>query len=62
MVLAITGYTELLENESWLQRSIKLRNPYVDPMNYIQVAALKQFREQPDTPLPTRCAQRCCCR
>jgi phosphoenolpyruvate carboxylase len=50
MVLAITGYAELLENESWLQRSIKLRNPYVDPMNYIQVAALKQLREQPDTP------------
>ena len=50
MVLAITGYVELLENESWLQRSIKLRNPYVDPMNYIQVAALKQLREQPETP------------
>jgi phosphoenolpyruvate carboxylase len=50
MVLAVTGYSELLENESWLQRSIKLRNPYVDPMNYIQVAALKQLREQPDAP------------
>jgi phosphoenolpyruvate carboxylase len=49
MVLAVTGYTELLENELWLQRSIKLRNPYVDPMNYIQVAALEQLREQPDT-------------
>lgn len=48
MVLAVTGYAELLENEQWLQRSIKLRNPYVDPMNYIQVAALKQLREQPD--------------
>jgi phosphoenolpyruvate carboxylase len=50
MVLAVTGYAELLENELWLQRSIKLRNPYVDPMNYIQVAALKQLREQPDAP------------
>ena len=49
MVLAVTGYSELMENESWLQRSIKLRNPYVDPMNYIQVAALKQLREQADT-------------
>jgi phosphoenolpyruvate carboxylase len=48
MVLAVTGYTELLENELWLQRSIKLRNAYVDPMNYIQVAALEQLREQPD--------------
>ena len=48
MVLAVTGYSELLENESWLQRSIKLRNPYVDPMNYIQVAILDRLREQPD--------------
>jgi phosphoenolpyruvate carboxylase len=47
-VLAVTGYSELLENESWLQRSIKLRNPYVDPMNYIQVALLARLREQPD--------------
>jgi phosphoenolpyruvate carboxylase len=49
LVLAVTGYAELLENEQWLQRSIKLRNPYVDPMNYIQVAALKQLRERPNT-------------
>jgi phosphoenolpyruvate carboxylase len=50
LVLAVTGYTELLENESWLQRSIKLRNPYVDPMNYIQVALLERLRQQPDAP------------
>ncbi len=50
MVLAITGYSELLENESWLQRSIKLRNPYVDPLNYIQVALLEQWRKEPDSP------------
>ncbi len=48
MALAVTGYSELLENESWLQRSIKLRNPYVDPMNYIQVAILDRLRQQPD--------------
>jgi phosphoenolpyruvate carboxylase len=50
LVLAVTGYGELLENESWLQRSIKLRNPYVDPMNYIQVAILDRLRQQPDAP------------
>lgn len=50
LTLQITGYEELLDNESWLQRSIKLRNPYVDPMNYIQVAALAQLRAQPDAP------------
>jgi phosphoenolpyruvate carboxylase len=46
MILAATGYQELLDNESWLQRSIKLRNPYVDPLNYIQVALLRCLREQ----------------
>ncbi|RIK54962.1 MAG: hypothetical protein DCC57_06020, partial [Chloroflexi bacterium] len=50
LVLAVTGYGELLENEQWLQRSIKLRNPYVDPLNYIQVALLERLRQQPDAP------------
>lgn len=50
VVLAVTGYSELLENEQWLQRSIKLRNPYVDPLNYIQVALLERLHQQPDTP------------
>lgn len=43
-VLKITGYQELLENETWLQRSIKLRNPYVDPLNYIQAHAVASAR------------------
>ena len=47
MVLAVTGYAELLEGEVWLQRSIRLRNPYVDPMNYIQVALLERLRSRP---------------
>jgi phosphoenolpyruvate carboxylase len=47
MVLQVTGYSELLENEQWLQRSIKLRNPYVDPLNYVQAALLRQLRQNP---------------
>lgn len=47
MILAITGYRDLLDNEPWLQRSIRLRNPYVDPLNYIQVAMLRKLREEP---------------
>jgi phosphoenolpyruvate carboxylase len=34
----------LLENEPVLARSIKLRNPYVDPLNYLQVEMLKRRR------------------
>jgi phosphoenolpyruvate carboxylase len=49
MVLRIVGHHDLLENEQWLQRSIKLRNPYVDPLNYIQVALLRRFRNQTPT-------------
>ena len=43
-VLAITGQRELLENEPVLARSIKLRNPYVDPLNYLQVEMIKRRR------------------
>ena len=43
-VLAVTGQRELLENEPVLARSIKLRNPYVDPLNYLQVEMIKRRR------------------
>ncbi|HBY94276.1 MAG TPA: phosphoenolpyruvate carboxylase [Chloroflexi bacterium] len=43
-ILAITGQSDLLDNEPWLQRSIRLRNPYVDPLNYIQVAMMHRLR------------------
>ncbi|MEZ4659318.1 MAG: phosphoenolpyruvate carboxylase [Caldilineaceae bacterium] len=46
--LQITGSKELLDNEVWLQRSIRVRNPYVDPLNYIQVALLERLRTDPD--------------
>src|ERR1700733_5188109 len=35
-ILAITGQSELLENNQVLARSIRLRNPYVDPISLIQ--------------------------
>lgn len=47
MILTITGYNDLLDNEPWLQRSIRLRNPYVDPLNYMQVALLKRLLAEP---------------
>ena len=49
-VLRITGQTELLENNQVLARSIRLRNPYVDPMSIIQVELLRRKREGEDTP------------
>lgn len=43
-VLAIKGSRELLDTEPTLQRSIALRNPYVDPMNLMQVDLLQRWR------------------
>jgi phosphoenolpyruvate carboxylase len=48
-VLRITNQTELLENNRVLARSIRLRNPYVDPMSLIQVELLKRKRAGEDT-------------
>ncbi|UWZ84770.1 phosphoenolpyruvate carboxylase [Occallatibacter riparius] len=50
VVLAITGQTELLEDNQVLARSIRLRNPYVDPMHLIQVDMLRRKRAGEDTP------------
>jgi phosphoenolpyruvate carboxylase len=47
IVLAITGFESLLDNEPWLRRSITLRNPYVDPLNYIQVALIERLKVNP---------------
>jgi len=43
-VLAIRESRELLDSDPTLQRSIQLRNPYVDPMNLMQVDLLRRWR------------------
>lgn len=43
-VLLITGQKALLESNPVLARSIRLRNPYVDPMSLIQVELLRRKR------------------
>jgi len=44
MILLITGQRELLSGNLVLARSIRLRNPYVDPMSLIQVALMRRNR------------------
>jgi phosphoenolpyruvate carboxylase len=44
MLLAVTGQSGLLEANSVLSQSIRLRNPYVDPMSLIQVELLRRKR------------------
>ena len=49
-VLAVTRQKELLQTNHVLANSIRLRNPYVDPMHLIQVDMLKRKRAGEDTP------------
>lgn len=43
-VLGVTGQSRLLEENEVLARSIKLRNPYVDPLSLVQVDLLRRKR------------------
>ena len=43
-ILDITGLPDLLANAPVLQRSIRLRNPYVDPLSFMQVELLERLR------------------
>ena len=48
MVLEVTGHSELLENSPVIRRSIDVRNPYVDPINLVQVELLHRVRAKRD--------------
>lgn len=47
MVLAVTKQKDLLASTPVLQKSIRVRNPYVDPISYLQVELLRRLRELP---------------
>jgi phosphoenolpyruvate carboxylase len=44
VVLSISAHANLLDEEPITQNAIQLRNPYVDPLNYIQVEMLRRIR------------------
>ena len=52
-VLELTGHRELVESNAVLRRSIDVRNPYVDPINLLQVELLRRLRERPDDDVRT---------
>jgi phosphoenolpyruvate carboxylase len=47
MILAITGQTTLLQTNPVLEHSIRLRNPYVDPLSLLQVDLIRRKRVLP---------------
>jgi phosphoenolpyruvate carboxylase len=46
-LLTITGQHRLLDRDPVLQRSVTRRNPYVDPLSFIQVELLERVRRDP---------------
>jgi phosphoenolpyruvate carboxylase len=49
IVLAISGHASLLDEEPVTQTAVQLRNPYIDPLNYIQVEMLRRLRALSDS-------------
>ena len=47
IICRITQQEALLDNQPVLQKSIRLRNPYVDPLSYLQVELLRRLRALP---------------
>jgi len=44
-ILGLTGQEELLQHDQRLALSIRLRNPYIDPISVLQVDLLRRWRE-----------------
>jgi phosphoenolpyruvate carboxylase len=51
-ILDIVGGGELLATTPWFQRSIEARNPYIDPLNLIQIELLGRYRAAPEGEKP----------
>ncbi len=49
-LLGVTGQTSLLQKNSTLDTSIRLRLPYIEPLNLLQVELLKRHRAGEDDP------------
>ncbi|MFN2199061.1 MAG: phosphoenolpyruvate carboxylase [Anaerolineales bacterium] len=48
MILQINGHAELLDSDAVIQKSVLLRNPYIDPLNYLQLETLRRLRSLDD--------------
>ena len=46
VLLKITGDDDLLDHTPNIQESVYRRNPYVDPLNFLQVELIRQLRKQ----------------
>ncbi|MBO6941063.1 MAG: phosphoenolpyruvate carboxylase [Deltaproteobacteria bacterium] len=46
LILEVRGADHLLEREEGLYRTLRLRNPYIDPMSFAQVELLRAWRAE----------------
>ena len=44
-LVQVTGHRYLLEGNQVLRRSIDVRNPYVDPINLVQIEVVRRLRQ-----------------
>jgi phosphoenolpyruvate carboxylase len=51
--LTTSGHAHLVEDNDVLRRSIDVRNPYVDPINLLQVELLRRLRWHRNAAAPT---------
>ena len=57
-LLAITGQKELLDGNPLLQRSVRNRLPYLNPLNHVQVELLHRYRDTSQTEDVTELSRR----
>ena len=51
-IFAATGHSDLMDADPVIKNSVDRRNPYVDPLNYLQVEMLRRLRALPDPDSP----------
>ena len=49
-LLEVTGQSRLLENSPVLDASVRLRLPYIEPLNFLQIELIKRHRAGEDDP------------
>ncbi|WKE65302.1 phosphoenolpyruvate carboxylase [Gallaecimonas kandeliae] len=53
-LLTLSKEEDLMDQDPWLQESIRLRNPYTDPLNILQVELLRRARKGGEVPEPVK--------
>lgn len=50
MICKVANVSALLDTMPIMRRAIQRRNPYIDPLSYVQIELLRRLRADPDQP------------